>query len=254
MVGESQSKCINREGYFTIVDLANRTKFKPKTIRGWIQSGKLLAEKIGKCLYIHDSEVFRIMSAKHHRRIDKDLSLMDLARKELWILGINSLGPLHQGREIIIKKLNNGVHIRILLLDPTSIEFLKRSKNEEEITKSDGKKYRSARLVSEYNASLAICRDIMNFVEGNGVFEVRVHDQTPTEAMVITDPNPIDKHLGICHYNPYPEKAQTRGVQGKHIPFSKKKDKDEFEKYVRKYDNLWNSAKSVNILGYPVNE
>lgn len=246
------SKCPEIEGYSTVDKCARIFKRSRKTIRVWFRKGKLRGEKIGKCCYVMDVDIYKCLSKKNQRRIEKDLHLMDMAHEDLWILGINALGPLHQGREIIIDQLERGVNIRILLLNPECPEFLKRVDNEEYVTKDDGKIYYAKRLIDEYKASIAICRDIKNNSKDNCSFEVRIHDNKPTEALVITDPNPEKSSLGACNYNPYPPGKHKRGVQGPHIALTKIHQREEFNKWVKKFDDLWNSAKIVELPNYLV--
>jgi len=247
-----KAKCQEKIGYVTVEIFASRLKVAPKTVRDWIEKNKVPAEKIGKCYYIDDPTFLKCMAKKQKRRIEKDLMLMGFAKNELWILGINALGPLHQGREIILELLKRGVQIRILLLDPESPEFTTRKADEEYKEKEDGVFYFGNRLINEYNASIAICRDINNTAKGEFNFEVRIHDNKPTEALVIADPSPLDNDQGTCHYNPYPEKKGTRGVEGKHIPITNIKDPENFNKWVARFDDLWSNAKKVDIQPFKV--
>lgn len=53
------------------------------------------------------------------RLISEDKGLIRETRNEVWILGINALGPLHECYEELIKVLKGGGKIRVLLLNTT---------------------------------------------------------------------------------------------------------------------------------------
>ncbi|RJS82118.1 hypothetical protein CW713_05535, partial [Methanophagales archaeon] len=85
------------------------------------------------------------------------------AQRSIWIFSINSLGLFHEHREDMISLLKKGGSMRVLLLDPESEVFKNRERKEEEI-----KGQISGRLRAEYMASVAYCKDIINFSEGKG--------------------------------------------------------------------------------------
>jgi len=140
---------------------------------------KGLEEKIKK------GEFFKL------REIDIVLDAISGAKKSLDIMGINNLGPLHQGREMLIRLLNNGGHVRICLLDVNSEGFKQRERDEcqHQIT---GKI--SPRLRDEYKASIGILKDINQFKKA-GTLEVRQYKHYPLCSIIISDGK-------LLQYNP----------------------------------------------------
>jgi len=172
------------------------------------------------------------------RVITEDIKLINSAQKGVWILGINALAPLHQGREALIDLLEKNGCVRVLLLNPESEAFKKREKHEEEI---DGKT--SGRLRAEYNASVAICKDIVHFSRGRGKFELRIHEIDPKYALIIRDPG-TDKCR--VHVNYYPEEKLTRGLRGEHRVIIEYWP-DILKGYIDEYENLWKKSTPVNL-------
>jgi len=160
------------------------------------------------------------------------------AQRSIWIFSINSLGLFHEHREDMISLLKKGGSMRVLLHDPESGVFKDRERKEEEINGQI-----SGRLRAEYTASLAYCKDIINFSEGKGSLELRLHKEDINEALLIIDPGTGNTTL---HINEYSHERHTRGYIGKHriIP---REQPDLIKPYIQRYENLWNNARRVDL-------
>lgn len=126
---------------------------------------------------------------------------------DVWILGINATGPLHQGREILIGLLKNGGKLRILLLNPTQPVFGKRSDRERD---------RVGRITAELFASFYILMDIMSQLKSVDEsllrnVEVRLHQKCPDRSLIMVNSEDQDR---IVLMNRYPPEEGTRGVEG----------------------------------------
>lgn len=239
------------EKFWTVSEAAKKYRKSEKTIRAMIRSGKIEAIKFGRDWRIIPFDHYRFAEIRFHRPLTENLKLMKSAQESIWILGINSLGPLHQGREIIINKINEGKSVRILLLDPESGAFLERARFEEEVLKN-GKTATSGRLRAEYAASLAICQDILNFISETNRFELRLYREDPTESLILVDAASLNH--AVCHYNPYPMEKQTRGLCGPNISLSRDPDQEsnnnvEFRQCYDRYCELWEKGRPL----YPCN-
>jgi hypothetical protein len=172
------------------------------------------------------------------RLILEQKKLIRGAKKSAWFLGINALGVFHEQYEDMISLLKRGGSIRALLLDPKSEAFQLRERREEAI---DGQT--SGRLRAEYETSIAYCKDIIRFSEGKGSFELRLHEESLTEALLIIDP---ESDNTIVHVNEYPSKGYARGYSGETrvIP---KEFVDLHLPYIQKYKNLWKNAKKFDL-------
>jgi len=234
--------------FWTVQEAAKKYRKSEKTIRAMIRKGEIEAIKFGRDWRIIPFDHYRFAEIRFHRSITEDLKLMKAAQESIWILGINALGPLHQGREILVRKLNEGKSVRILMLDPDSGAFAERARFEEEVHKN-GKTLKSGRLQAEISASLAIYRDIVNFIADPTLLELRFHREDPAEAMIVVDGN--SPNHAICHYNPYPRDKQTRGLCGPNISISRdpaQPDNNvEFKQCYDRYTELWEKAKAVEI-------
>lgn len=234
--------------YWTVGETARKYRKSEKTIRTMIRKGEIEAIKFGRDWRIIPFDHYRFAEIRFHRSIAEDMKLMKSAQESIWILGINALGPLHQGREILIRKLNEGKPVRLLLLDPESGAFAERARFEEEVHKN-GRIFSSGRLRAEIAASLAICRDITNFITDAGLFELRFHREDPSEAMIVVDADSPDH--AVCHYNPYPRERHLRGLCGPNISISPDtadvNNNAEFKQCIDRYIELWEKGRAVEI-------
>lgn len=209
---------------------------------GYLYQGELRSkkreEKLNRQIDKLTEQISKGQLIGKERAISEDKKLIVDAQKEVWILGINALGPLHECYEKLIGLLKNGGKIRVLLLNPESNAFKEREKDEEEI---NGKI--CGRLLAEYNASLAICRSILHFSARKGEFELRIHDNYPEYALIIRDPRSDRCKI---HINYYPKKKLVRGYVGEHrVVFEQWPDL--LNMWVQKYEDIWLNAKSCDL-------
>jgi hypothetical protein len=159
------------------------------------------------------------------------------AKSSVWIFSINSLGIFHEHREDLLSLVKRGGSLKVLLLDPESEAFREREEKEESIEDRI-----SGRLKAEYEAAVAYCTDISNFVKG-GDIELRLHRERIKEALLIID---ADTESSALHINTYPADEHTRGYIGEHriIP---KESPDLIKPYVQRYKTVWNGAKKIEL-------
>lgn len=246
------------EKTYSIKEAAKYCGMKEQTLRLWInprkdkkgnlKEPKVIAEKIGKEYRIGESELKRIIAEKGSRQSSRDVELIENCKSELYILGTNALGPLHQGRDKIIDRLKVGVNVKILLLDPESSAFLKRENYEE----TTFERTRSGRLTAELNASLVICNDInlnnkadlAKFPEKkHGSIEVRFRSEPPVKSLIIIDPTLPEN--AKCNVNYYPEDPRKRGNQGTQYTITlAPPDTNEFVSHVNDFERLWKDKRT----------
>ena len=174
------------------------------------------------------------------RKIADALHVMNESKAKLKILGINALGPLHQGLEEIKRILDGGGDVKVLLLDARHDIF--RAREQQECARQkDG--LSSSRLTKEWDASIEILRDLY-LRKKKGKLEVRVHQKYPECALVIGD----DKKL---QYNRYPtDKKQDssdselpRGVSGETFLYDITEYPIEVTSLITYFDKLWDLFK-----------
>jgi len=183
-----------------------------------------------------------IQIQKDRRELAKDVSLIDNSKLTLEILGINSLGPLHSGREKIIDFVNKkGGKVKILILNPKSETFRLREEKEELFNNLI-----AGRLQSEYQASIGICKDILNFTNFSDSIKIHVHSQNPIMALIISDG---DLETGCINCNIYPEEKNVRGLMGKHnLHVTKDVFLDQFVEYQNYFKELWSNSEEIEEI------
>ncbi len=259
------------ERTYSIKEVAEYTGIREQTLRLWLhprdknKKPRLQGEKKGKEWWIREGDVINLVNERNPHKTSSAINLIEKCRSELLIMGINSLGPLHSGRELILECLKNGVNVKILLLDPDCNGFLFQSMREE--TTKEG--IRSGRLLAELKASLAICDDINNFFTAyknenpdkkSGSIEVRFRDEHPIKALVIIDPeDPINAECDVKYYpqdtdSGEPIRSGESWINNR-LPITPR-NTDLFITHVKDFHRLW--SKSVefkyNINGVPLQE
>lgn len=170
--------------------------------------------------------------------IQKEKDLIDSAKYEIWILGINALGVFHESFENIISFIERGGKVRVLLLDPESEAFSQRERKEE----GNGKE-KSGRLKAEYVTSVAFCKDIGRLNNNRDSLELKVYNEEPEDALLVADPQHDTGMIHINSYNP----ELIRGYIGVHRYITKKLQTDLFSQWLQKYKVLWDNAEKVML-------
>lgn len=184
-----------------------------------------------------------------HRNFSNDKTLIEDALTydgdpEVRIIGINSLGLVHQAGEDIKELLKKGIQVKILLLDPTSVEYLDRIKHFECMYKGalENEDSHKNRLNSEWNASMAILRCIRENVSDDQkkCLAIKVRREKPRFAFtaVLCD----DPDNSKLYVNEYP--IEGRGVRGIQylVNNTVSAEKCAFKHYMAEFDHKWDKA------------
>lgn len=189
---------------------------------------------------------------ENYRDIKNDKDLIAYAKTnddvtEIKILGINAVGPVHSAREEIKGCLEKGKHVKILLLNPYSTEFIDRIRNVECLCNSITEDYQShlERMLSEWYATIYNLKNIEKNVHDINIkdlLQVRMREEKPTFAFTAIE---TANHQGIALINEYPSKG--RGIQGTQrmsceIIINQKSD---YTSCIEQFEKSWENAKDV---------
>lgn len=166
---------------------------------------------------------------------------------EVRVLGINSLGVVHQAREDIKEILDKGRKIKFLFLNPRSDEFIQRIREVECKYKGASEDFEShyRRMMTEWNATFTSLRNIAQNSKHGNLLEVRVRKERPTHAFTATIS--LSEQECFAFINLYP--PEGRGTRGKQF-LCRKYDPAEtltYDHYMRKYDECWNNADPISF-------
>lgn len=172
---------------------------------------------------------------------------------QLDILGINAIGPIHQGREVIRDILRDGGCVRVLLADPDAPSFARRTEAER-----DG----VGRILAEQCASIHILADILEGLRSllhPPRLSLRLHRDCPNASALIVDSQSASR--GVALWNKYPTTKDvangaevpvpgSRGLEGRmwRKDACEPSEVDEFNRYVHHFEQLWNSGTEVRII------
>ncbi|MHC4662434.1 MAG: hypothetical protein ACYS8W_12160 [Planctomycetota bacterium] len=214
-------------------------------IAGWISGGKdpeEIAEKLKEYMVDYEKEKKEYGYYLVKRKIGEVDRLLSNAEKEVQILGINSLGPLHQGRENLLKVLDNGGTVNVCMLDMEKDHFKERENYE-----CSHNNKTSKRLSTEWQAAFEILRDI-ELHKKKGDLNFKVYDETPEFSIVIADNRELQ-------YNPYPPKEDSkkksvvdkRGLSGELQIIENAKDPVKFQTAKYLFDSMWRNARRIEL-------
>lgn len=228
------------------------TRHKRRSLERELAEKRKFSWLLGPLQRLHEDAVQKSTEGKtvHSRRlISHQLLVMEDALKRMGqangqatidILGINALGPLHQGREILIKELKRGTKIRVLVLDLLSQTFVNRRREEGDTV---------GRFVVEWNAARYILADIVEHVKSEGVVphvEIRVHDKEPQYSLIMVNAQEPD---GVILDNVYPPHLDTRGIEG-HASVIRR-DSEDYKRYFDFFERTWDKGRPLDVTSLP---
>jgi len=183
------------------------------------------------------------------RDITADKYLIHLAQdykhlEELRIIGINSLGVIHQAREDIMHLLKKGKTVKLLLLNPISDEFINRIRNVECRPNQDFESHYQ-RLKAEWNATIMILRNIRRNINKKNLLKIKVRNENPSFAFTAT----VSKEGEECiaYINEYP--LEGRGTRGEQYSCRKSNPSEKltYESKMHEFNDLWMKANTISI-------
>ena len=179
---------------------------------------------------------------RYTSRVDpeSDRKLIKTAKRNIQVLGTNSLRVLHHSREDIISFLKQGGQVQILMLDPRKTAFRKRVEVEEDHV---------GRISAEWNASAKILCGINEKLGDTGRIEVKVYDEDPNRSLVMVDgADQITENTSIL-INYYPKKHGVRGYEGGQFLAEQRvpRERDSVQKNWDHFAALWADGEPVNV-------
>jgi hypothetical protein len=179
---------------------------------------------------------------------ESDSTLIKNAKKSIQILDIHGLQILHHCREDLIEFLKKrGGILQVLLMDPTTQEF---------VTRQDFEDDRVGRIRSEWQASVKILLGIRQKAGPHSNVELRLFDSKPDRSLLIVDAldDPVVDTLGDPeHYiammiNYYPVEKGTRGYTGGQFlaEFNLVRDRDSFVGNRNYFKEVWDKHTAVD--------
>jgi len=155
--------------------------------------------------------------------------------KDIRLVGYNFKGFLSSFHEPLSHSIENGAHLRIIIVDPSG-------KAGELIRKASS----SFEFFRDVAGSLEVVMSIMaeHQEQTDGKIEVALLDWIPSCGITIIDPNKPNGYLKISIYPPdHDSPVQSRP----HLLLNPLVDSIGYEKYIQQYELLWRKSKKVDI-------
>ena len=161
------------------------------------------------------------------------------AEYSIQIHEINALGSLHHSFEELktfLKK--NGSILQVVLLDPSSIEFNNRVSLEGD---------NARRILTEWNASLTILKDLHN--QTGGTIDLRLFTTVPDRSLLIVDSTKELTEKSKMMINYYPKERGKRGYEGEQFlaEYIVIRDRDSFKKNLQFLEECLKNAERVEL-------
>ena len=170
---------------------------------------------------------------------ESDRTLIKNAKKSIQILDIHGLQILHHCREDLIKFLERGGTLQVLMMDPTTQAFATRQSFEDD---------RVGRIQSEWQTSVKILLGILQKAGLHSNVELRLFDSKPDRSLLIVDALDHPEHYSTIMINYYPEEKGKRGVVGGQFlaEFNRVRDRDSFERNWNHFKKVWDKHTAVD--------
>ena len=170
---------------------------------------------------------------------ESDRTLIINAKKSIQILDIHGLQILHHCREDLIKFLERGGTLQVLMMDPTTQAFATRQSFEDD---------RVGRIQSEWQTSVKILLGIRQKAGPHSNVELRLFDSKPDRSLLIADALDHPEPYSTIMINYYPEEKGTRGYAGGQFlaEFNLVRDRDSFERNWNHFTKVWDKHTAVD--------
>lgn len=157
------------------------------------------------------------------------------------ILGMNGLGPIHQGKRILSDLLLSGARVRVLLLDPESDHW-----NARLLQEKDTLNYNAAELLATLYGLLEIQQRTSGSAQSS--LEVGLYADKPDRSLIIVD-RPPDR--GFVMGNRYPPEKQKgkEGLEGE--SYIEPADTVRGQEDVGRFDERWAKATKIGLVSQP---
>ena len=181
-------------------------------------------ETIGLLQYYKNSNNFLLNTSPMN--ISKEISK---SKREIWFFGSNFYISAREQRKLLISKLQDGIDINYLVLDPESNQLpaVARAfdRNEDEFKEECLRSLNSLQeLMKDYET-------INN--QSKGKLTIRIYNTTPRARTYFFDPN---SNEGVTYYVPYMNRVRSRELPGFLL---KNSDKNFHNVYFEGIENLW---------------
>ncbi len=155
---------------------------------------------------------------------------------QLGILGINCLGPVHQGKKTIRRIFNSGGNIKFLLLNPESSAFTQRMDSEGDEV---------GRIAAEGIAFLYTLKGMQDSLSSTNKsrIEVRYYSSTPDRSIVFLKNPSLE---GIIFFNPYPKLRDEMGLHGDLFHWTHEYE-SYYEQHLSEFETIWESGISIEL-------
>jgi hypothetical protein len=163
--------------------------------------------------------------------------ILNIAEK-VDVLGITPIDFLQYYREVIIKRVQVGTIVRLILIDPTS----KASATFREV-------WEYSTFDTDFQRSLGLIHEIQDAIKksgkSKGKFEIRLLAWIPSCTMIIVDSHLSTGKAKVAVNNP---NYSTSTASRPHIILNKNNDPYWYTYYNDEFEKLWNQAKSESKL------
>jgi len=165
-------------------------------------------ETLVKELKSAESDLIEAGRSNKERSAEETKRIITNAEKELQVLGINALGPIHQNIEKTSKIFANDGVVTYFTLDPFKSMFAEREKFE---------KTPYGRLHTEWYPTITGLEDAYIRADRKGELTVNLHNLWPLLSLVSSD---TGTNNGNMQLNIYPDIEGERGLTGKTFQLS----------------------------------
>jgi hypothetical protein len=218
-----------------------------KTNVGYLEQNNAILEQAARVRHNERGyqEKARISDQMEILEVEVARSLPESIKPRVDILDTVGLIALHQGRAPLRRALTQGGRVRLLLLDPTSAEFLRRAEVEQDTAR---------RLAFELLTSLHLCAELQGKVDGEAAarLELRYYQEKPDRGLIMVNCHTLH---GVVMHNQYHRTSESVKI----LPIEVREkfpgpsqvyysgDPINYDKQVDFFERSWKSGRPLTI-------